>query len=488
MDLSSQSDSELIIGIISPIGTDTRDVIYHITEHLKTINYKTEVINISSDVISQFKGNDTTFATEYERIKAYIDLGNSARNNAKDNSILMKGAASIIYSEREGDEPAPKSRTAYIIKSIKHPDEISFLRKVYGVGFYLIGVTSTLDNRLKYLTLEKNIPKDKANELLDRDANENIGHGQHTQDAFQESDYFILEGDSKEELKNSVYRFIDLLFGSPFITPCFDEYAMFMAYAASLRSADLSRQIGAVIAKDNEILASGVNDCPKFGGGLYWPILNENNAYIDEEQGRDYKCGNDPNKMEQQKIIENILEELGLEKKPEFIDKIKKAGISSLTEYGRVVHGEMEAILMCSRNNISCKGASLYVTTFPCHNCAKHIIAAGISTVTYIEPYPKSKALVFHKHEITEKSSEAKEKVLFKPFVGVGPHRYSDLFSINSIMWGKRVRKDSTGQAVKWKPETANLRTPMQVFNYIESEKLAYKLFAEEISSSIKEE
>ena len=78
--------------------------------------------------------------------------------------------------------------------------------------------------------------------------------------------------------------------------------------------------------------------------------------------------------------------------------------------------------------------------------------------------------------------------MLFKPFVGVGPHRYSDLFSINSIMWGKRVRKDSTGQAVKWKPETANLRTPMQVFNYIESEKLAYKLFAEEISSSIKEE
>ena len=31
-------------------------------------------------------------------------------------------------------------------------------------------------------------------------------------------------------------------------------------------------------------------------------------------------------------------------------------------------------------------------TTCPCHNCTRHIIAAGLSSVTYIEPYPKSRA------------------------------------------------------------------------------------------------
>ena len=52
-------------------------------------------------------------------------------------------------------------------------------------------------------------------------------------------------------LYNSVSRLVELLFGNPFISPNFDEYAMFMAYASSLRSADLSRQIGAVIAREN---------------------------------------------------------------------------------------------------------------------------------------------------------------------------------------------------------------------------------------------
>lgn len=487
MTLFDQRDSELVIGIISPIGTDTRDVISHLTEHLKKFQYDAETINVSSDVLSSFD-TATDFQTEYARIIHYIGLGNAIRSSTKDNSILMKGVASFIYGKRNQKEPSPKKRTAYIIKSIKHPAEITYLRRLYGGGFHLLGVTSNLDTRLAYLTQQKDIDEILAKELLARDANETIGHGQHTQDAFQESDYFIVVGDSKEKLKNSIYRLIDLLFGDPFITPSFDEYAMFMAYAASLRSADLSRQIGAVIAKNDEVLSYGANDCPKVNGGLYWPLLQENGKYIDEDDGRDYMMGCDSNKIEQQKIIDNILKAFDINNSPENIDKVKKAGISNLTEYGRVVHGEMEAILMCSRNNIACKGASLYATTFPCHNCAKHIIAAGISCVVYIEPYPKSKALEFYKNEITENTGDASKKVLFRPFVGVGPHRYVDLFSVSSFMWEERVRKDKDGYKKEWKRENTNLRTTMQLFNYIELEEFAYKNFTEEVAAFNKEE
>ena len=59
---------------------------------------------------------------------------------------------------------------------------------------------------------------------------------------------------------------VDLWFGNPFITPTFDEHAMFLAFSAALRSADLSRQVGAVITKDSQILSAGANDCPKAGG------------------------------------------------------------------------------------------------------------------------------------------------------------------------------------------------------------------------------
>ena len=43
----------------------------------------------------------------------------------------------------------------------------------------------------------------------------------------------------------------------PYVTPLFDEFAMFMAFAAALRSADLSRQVGAVVGKSNEIISTG---------------------------------------------------------------------------------------------------------------------------------------------------------------------------------------------------------------------------------------
>ena len=95
-----------------------------------------------------------------------------------------------------------------------------------------------------------------------------------------------------------------------------------MAYANSLRSADLSRQIGAVITKKNEIIASGANDCPKVGGGLYW-LEYISNRYEDTPKGRDYTLGYDSNKKEQAKMISDILSSLQLEKNSENIKKIK---------------------------------------------------------------------------------------------------------------------------------------------------------------------
>ena len=85
----------------------------------------------------------------------------------------------------------------------------------------------------------------------------------------------ILSIINSDKFKNSLWRILDLIFGSPYLTPTFDEYAMFMAFTSSLRSADLSRQVGAVIANNNEIIASGANDSPRAGGGLYWPIFDE---------------------------------------------------------------------------------------------------------------------------------------------------------------------------------------------------------------------
>ena len=471
-------DSELVLGIISPVGTNVSIVIQSIINQLKRFNYSTDVISVSSDVLCQFTPSTMQFYCEYDRICYYMGLGNDIRKLTNDSSFLMKGVATEIYKKRETKNKAASSRprTAYIIKSIKHPDEVAFLRDAYGDGFHLIGISSSIERRRHYLMEQQLMSSKQAQEILDRDIDEKVGHGQHTRDAFQLSDYFRDISDSILQIENATSRLIDLLFGEPFITPCFEEYAMFMAYASSLRSADLSRQIGAVITRNNEILSSGVNDCPQFGGGLYWSSIDPDGNYVDTSGGRDYTNKFDPNKIEQKKIYDKIygtLDKVDIPDREEIYKEIQSCGINDLTEYGRVVHGEMEAILMCARNNISCQDAILYATTFPCHNCAKHIIAAGIKEVVYIEPYPKSKAFDFYKAEITDNIQERGKKVLFRPFVGVGPHRFIDLFAVNSIRWYTRKRKDSNGNKLEWNRSNANLRNPMNILSYIDYEKSA---------------
>lgn len=482
----SIKDSELVIGLITTVGTEIETVIGYIKTVLDLFKYEVIEIVVSAEILSQFdKQPPEKQCSEFNRITHYMDLGNKIRILTGENSILMRGVARQIFLGRNKDSAGnkvPRNRTAYIIKSIKHPDEVSFLRDTYGEGFHLVGITSSFDRRVSYLSNKKGLKPEEAEELLIRDANEDFIQGQHTQDAFQLADYFISITEDSDKTYNDICRLFDLLFGHPFITPTFDEYAMFMAYASSIRSADLSRQIGSVITRDYEILATGANDCPKYGGGLYWPEEKEHGKYEDIPNGRDYTLGYDSNKIEQQKIIKSIMNEFKIEDNEANFRIMKKAGIGDLTEYGRVVHAEMESLMACARNSISCKGATLYATTFPCHNCAKHIIAAGIKRVVYIEPYPKSKALDYYKLEISQKINEP-NKVVFEPFIGVGPQKYIDLFAVSSSRWYTRKRKDENGMKLTWSRETAELRNPTSLLTYIEAEKAALLSFEEETSA-----
>ncbi len=90
----------------------------------------------------------------------------------------------------------------------------------------------------------------------------------------------------------------------------------------------------------------------------------------------------------------------------------------------------MDALLSAARKGTSVIGTRLFVTTFPCHYCARHIVAAGVDEVRYIEPYPKSQALNLQKDPIAIEHSDWKapsqggDKVLFRPFSGVAPTFY----------------------------------------------------------------
>jgi hypothetical protein len=110
-----------------------------------------------------------------------MDLGNEIRSKTGDYSVLMKGVVSKILLERENIEsPSPRKRIAYVVDSIKHPDEVSFMRKTYGAGFHLIGATSIRKRRIEHLTEEKGLTLEQAEAILDRDSAEDLEYGQHS--------------------------------------------------------------------------------------------------------------------------------------------------------------------------------------------------------------------------------------------------------------------------------------------------------------------
>lgn len=473
------SETELVIGIVNPVGTESNRVLEPLRDRLRILGYQCEDIRVSELLPTPSSREDW-----YIRTTEYMKAGDEIRKETGNNAILAAGVADQIKSRR----PKGWARTAYIVNSLKHPAEVEYLRRIYGNGFYLIGIHADVVRRHDYLVNDKGVSQAHADNLIRIDEDEKADYGQKTRDTYHLSDFFISLGNNNDYIKNTLQRFLELLFSNPFRGPTFDEFSMFMAFSSSIRSSDLSRQVGAVITANYQIVATGANDVPRPGGGQYWTEINpESGEAYDVPGGKDYKKGSDSNKLAQTEIIEEItsqlMESLAVDNsKRKAIEKIvKNSRISDLTEYGRVVHAEMNALLSCARAGIATDRATLYCTTFPCHNCAKHIIDAGIERVVYVEPYPKSRAFELHSDAITPKTESVDASnttnVLFEPFTGVGARRFLDLFSISLGAGSKIKRKDKNGYILEWDKNNAPARTPLLPKSYLDVEGAASEIW-----------
>ena len=116
-------------------------------------------------------------------------------------------------------------------------------------------------------------------------------------------------------------------------TISWDEYFMGIALLSAKRSKDPSTQVGAcIVDEDNKVVSIGYNGMPR--------------------------------KVDESQLTWN-----------------KGEGLDS--KYLYVCHAEFNAILN-TRNGSSLKGCTVYVTLFPCNECAKAIIQVGIKKVIYL--------------------------------------------------------------------------------------------------------
>ncbi len=111
-----------------------------------------------------------------------------------------------------------------------------------------------------------------------------------------------------------------------------DEYFMAMAHLSAKRSKDPNTQVGAcIVNQDKRVVGIGYNGLPKGCDDDEFPWENDQAEYLDNK-------------------------------------------------YPFVVHAELNAIL---NSSLSLKDCSIYVSLFPCNECAKAIIQSGIKEVVY---------------------------------------------------------------------------------------------------------
>ncbi len=462
---------EIVIGLVAAVGTPLDIVQRRLSARLKTLGYSSDPIRLS-DFIERFelgvpyRGND-----EAKRIDSLMTRGDKARTQTtRDDILALAAIADIRVRRRTAATPLPAH--AFILRQLKRPEEVHLLRRTYGEGFVLVGVYCPRTEREKNLRNQAVSGKEIA-ALIERDEQEDILGGQALRKTFHLADLFVEVAQDPTRGEDEIDRAVDSLFGVGFRTPSKSEIGMFHAFGASLRSAQLGRQVGAaILSASGELITVGANEVPRAGGGQYWEG--------DPRDARDHRYERDSTNEAQEEIVREILERTSLEwdsatskRRRELVAdlmrRLKSSRVMSLTEFGRAVHAEAEAIVSAARSGVSTRGGSLFCTTFPCHVCAKHIVAAGITTVTYIEPYPKSQALALHSDSVSIEEPE-EGKVLFRPFVGVAPRLFPRLFSMTAADGTEIPRKDEVGMPIA---DRAALRLRMAYFSALQNEELA---------------
>lgn len=458
---------ELVIALCGPLGTP----LHRVAETIKRIlrdehGYEfAEIIRLSNlirsygapingqDVESLIEAGNQLRQSHSPSILAQLAIRQIAEHRASFNAerapdiqLTLAG----IAADSDAIQPTPVLRHCHIIDSIKNKDELEHLRLVYGRLLHVIRVYSPLEVRVHELA-KKLGGEEKVYALINRDSGEESNFGQSVREVFPMADFFLRVNEgTDQQIEGNLRRYLDLLLGRRVITPTPEERAMYAAHSAARNSACLSRQVGAAITdSDGQVLAVGWNDVPRAFGGLYESApWGGEHSYVDHRcwQKEGGKCFNDE---EKDNIATRLVHALVKEEiiSPDKVDQTRRrlrhsGELRGLIEFSRAVHAEMHALLCAGEvSGAKIRGGSIFVTTYPCHSCARHIIAAGIRKVHFIEPYRKSLAIRLHSDAITENESDT-SKVRIIPFDGVSPARFLDLFSE-----GARKRKDpSTGR------------------------------------------
>lgn len=388
--------SNLVIGLTGPFGSgcsSTADVLKK--------DYNFELFKISDDIKSELK-----------KAGKYIKKG-------------KKGWRKIM--QQHGNHQREKDRAYWVNKIIEKIDnkmigtqsivvdgfrnflEVQAIRNIFP-QFFLVAICAEKDKRWKRVQKDYKGNYNEFEEDDRRDQNEDFDWGQSVQRCVDDADYVYYNNDDviinlpgngekpnsakiSQILQKQVNDFVPLMQGRKEVRPPYPmEIQIAAAYAQARSSTCLKRQVGSVITTKRDgqefPISMGFNENPpgmptcrgekgcfkdvdmkakltERGKGIYCPSCGKHHTRLNEPWVCD-KCDGDikawlhPNRN---------------------------------MELRTAIHAEERAIL--SLGNRSADKCTLYVTTFPCFQCARLILDAGIEKIVYVEAYPTKETTKF---------------------------------------------------------------------------------------------
>ena len=449
--IASSRSRDIVFAIVAHAGSGASWVARTLEDELAAKGYQPIHVSLSAeiDAMAERLGMKVSWSDKLDRAFKLQDAGDELRRLFGFSIVAALAVRKIHLDRPHGAGPKP---LAFVIDQLKHPEEVRALREVYGSAFYVVSVLCEYDERLRRLERKfKGVPdQDRTRKLMDRDEHEAAENGQHVRKTLHLADFFVAnQSQDKKALSDDLSRFVEIVAGHEVTRPTRQERGMHAAWSAALRSSCLSRQVGAAILDAaGHVLAHGTNEVPKFRGGSYESGDSpDHRCFADRGKREKAYCRNEFFKREIYREVFDSLRDaklLASHANPETVQKAaEKTRIRDLIEFSRAVHAEMDALLSLSRiGGLSSTECSMFCTTFPCHSCAKHIVAAGITEVVYIEPYQKSLAEELHGDavEVSALSARVKTevtKVAFHLFSGVAPRRFASVFEAQSDLKDK---------------------------------------------------
>jgi hypothetical protein len=274
----TELSKELVIGIVGYAGAGCSTVVKRLEIILDEFGYKVERVKLSDLIEGHSSGTKTPKVEpgpqegkmRFARAQALQDLGDGIRKDHGFHAISALAVKNIVA--RRGTEPPGERKLAFIIDSLKHPEEVDLLRRVYDMSFRLIAVhcerlirESRLIGGKRAVVKFFGVPNEDVKRFMDRDEQDTSHkYGQQVRDAFYLADFFLdnnAPSQDGENLTGDLDRFVSLMLGAGLVRPNCGERAMYHAHAAALQSSCLSRQVGAaLVSPEGNVVATGAKE------------------------------------------------------------------------------------------------------------------------------------------------------------------------------------------------------------------------------------